>query len=296
MTRFFLICLGVVICLAPVQAQRDVGNKATISYVQKLQTNTGGFLASKPAPNVRMIPTLRATSAAVRALKYLGADVPDRNACARFVESCFDAKTGGFKDSVAAGEPDVFTTAVGIMDVTELKMAADRYEAGVIKYLSENAKGFEDIRIAVAGLERIGKKSPKTQPWLDEVGMMKILADASGPTSGAAREAGSIIVTHLRLGGRFENAADHIKTLRGGQRDNGGYGKEGSATSDLETTYRVMRAFHMLKARPGDVEGARSFVAKCRNDDGGYGISPGQPSGVGATYFAAIIKHWLNAK
>jgi prenyltransferase beta subunit len=162
--------------------------------------------------------------------------------------------------------------------------------------LSENTKGFEDIRIAVAGLERIGKKSPKTQEWLKEVGELKIPGDASGPTSGAARQAGSLIVTNLRLGGKYESTDQLIKTLKAGQRDNGGYGKDGTMTSDLETTYRVMRAFHMLKAKPGDVEGMRSFVAKCRNDDGGYGISPGQPSNVAATYFAAIIKHWLNAK
>jgi len=42
---------------------------------------------------------------------------------------------------------------------------------------------------------------------------------------------------------------------------NGGYGKEDNEiTSDLETTYRVMRCFVMMKARPSDVEGVRSFV------------------------------------
>ena len=76
------------------------------------------------------------------------------------------------------------------------------------------------------------------------------------------------------------------------QRMNGGYGKEGTATSDLESTYRVMRAFVMLKSQPKDVEGVRSFVAKCRNADGGYGVSPAEPSNVNATYFAAIIRHW----
>jgi hypothetical protein len=52
----------------------------------------------------------------------------------------------------------------------------------------------------------------------------------------------------------------------------------------------------MLKAKPGNVEGVRSFVAKCRNADGGYAVAPGQPSSVNATYFAAIITHWLDAK
>ena len=43
-------------------------------------------------------------------------------------------------------------------------------------------------------------------------------------------------------------------------------------------------------------EGVRSFVAKCRNSDGGYAAAPGQPSSVNGTYFAAIILHWLKER
>jgi prenyltransferase beta subunit len=80
--------------------------------------------------------------------------------------------------------------------------------------------------------------------------------------------------------------------LKKGQRADGGFGKEQSKTSDLETSYRVMRAFVMLKDKP-DVERCRSFVAQCRNPDRGYGVAPGQTSSVAATYFASIILHWL---
>lgn len=296
MMRHGSICLALVILRSPLHAEAPVGDKDAIAYVQKLQTSTGGFLASQPAANVRMEPTLRATSAAVRALKYLGADIPNKEACVKFVESCHDSKSGGFKDTAASAGPDVFTTAVGIMAVTELKMPSERYEAGALKYLSENAQGFEDIRIAVAGLERLGKKAPKAAAWLEEVNKVKIPGDVDGRTSGAARMQGSLIVTVLRLGSQVDDASGHIKRLQGGQRADGGYGKEGAATSDLETTYRVMRAFHMLKARPGKVEALQAFVARCRNGDGGSGIAPGQPSSVGATYFASIIKHWLAEK
>jgi hypothetical protein len=107
-----------------------------------------------------------------------------------------------------------------------------------------------------------------------------------------ARDTGGSVVTVLRLGGKTSDRC--VKVLKAGQRQNGGYGKADSdSASDLETTYRVMRCFVMLKARPDNVEGVRSFVAKCRNADGGYGVAPGQPSSVGGTYFAAIITHWL---
>jgi hypothetical protein len=49
----------------------------------------------------------------------------------------------------------------------------------------------------------------------------------------------------------------------------------------------------MLKARP-DVGRALAFVEKCRNADGGYGVAPGQPSGVSGTYYAGSIRHWLS--
>jgi hypothetical protein len=64
----------------------------------------------------------------------------------------------------------------------------------------------------------------------------------------------------------------------------------------LESSYRIMRCFMMLKEKPADVDAFKGFIAKCRNRDGGYGVAPGQPSSVGATYFASIILHWLDEK
>jgi prenyltransferase beta subunit len=296
MRRQLLFLVGVCLVAASTAAgQTPEDVKATIAYVQKLQTSTGGFLSMEPKPNIRLAPTLRATSSAVRALHYLGGKTPNEEACKKYVATCHDPATGGFKD-MPGGMPDVFTTAVGIMAVVELKMPLKDYEDGAIKYLSDNAKGFEEIRIAVAGLERLGKKSPKNDDWLKEIkkaSQRKTPDDSDGPTSGKARLAGSLIVTYLRLGVDPKGAEHILKWLQDGQRLNGGWGKEGTASSDLKTTYRVMRAFVMLKAQPKEVEGVRSFVAKCRNADGGYGISPGEDSTVSATYFAAIIRHWL---
>src|SRR5690242_12886821 len=84
------------------QIQDAVNQKlAAIKYVRSLQTDTGGFLASTPAPNVRMVPTLGATNAAVKALSYLTGKpakeaVPHADKAAAFVMSCFDPQTGGF--------------------------------------------------------------------------------------------------------------------------------------------------------------------------------------------------------
>jgi hypothetical protein len=292
MKRFaiILVCLVAV----PLLHAQDAGVKQSITYVQKLQTDLGGFLANEPkAKGIKVEPTLRATSAAVRALTYLGGDVPKKDACIKFVERCWNAESGGFSDE-PKGKPDVFSTAVGLMAVVELKMPTEKYAKGAVKYLSNNAKSFEDIRIAAAGLETLKTRSPKNALWSAAVLIMETKDGVYGQGSGQARDTASAVVTLLRLE-EFKTQNDRaLKVLKTGQRKDGGWGKADSDTgSDLESTYRVMRCFIMLKARPDSVDGVRAFLAKCRNEDGGYGIAPGQPSSVGGTYFAAIITHWL---
>jgi prenyltransferase beta subunit len=266
----------------------DAAAKQSIAYVQKLQTDGGGFM-----PQAAGMPTLRGTSAAVRALHYLGGDIKDRDACIKFVASCYDAESGGFSD-VPKGKPGVFETAVGLMAVAELKMPVEKYAGGASKYLAENAKTFEEIRIAAAGFESIKKKSPKEDAWFGAVVQMQNKDATFGKGAGQARETAGAVVTIMRFGSKPPLPNVFIKVLKAGQRQNGGWGKaDDEIASDLETTYRVMRCFVMLKARPDNVEGVRSFVAKCRNADGGYGVAPGQPSSVGGAYFASIITHWL---
>jgi hypothetical protein len=290
MKRTCLTLIGFLV-LASSGHAGDAAVKQSIAYVQKLQTDGGGFLA-QAALDKPGVPSLRATSAAVRALHYLGGDIKDKDACIKFVASCHDAESGGFSD-VPKGKPGVFETAVGLMAVTELKMPADKYADGASKYLAENAKTFEEIRIAAAGFEAIKKKSPQEKAWLGEV--LKIDVLGNGP--GQSRATASAVVTILRLGSKPPAPGECIKVLKAGQRQNGGWGKaDDEIASDLETTYRVMRCFVMLKARPDNIEGVRSFVAKCRNADGGYAVAPGQPSSIGGTYFASIITHWLKEK
>jgi prenyltransferase beta subunit len=295
MNRFALATLGLLVCLAPVQGQTAEEKKATIDYLRSLQTGSGGFYEAKPNPlsGAKHPVTLRATSSGLRALKYFGGEVPDKKAAAKFVESCFDAKTGGFVNMQPSLKPDVIVTAVGLMAVVELKMPAEKYTEKAVQYLGENAKTFEEIRLAAAGLEAVGKKVPQAEDWLKEIAKMRNPDGTYGKGNGVGRMTGSAVVAVLRLGGKVDQRDNVVKALKTAQRKDGGFGKEEVAGSDLETTYRVVRCFHMLKEKLADAAACRAFVAKCRNADGGYGVAPGQPSNVGATYFASIILHWL---
>jgi hypothetical protein len=149
--------------------------------------------------------------------------------------------------------------------------------------------------MAAAGVEAAGKRPEQSRGWLEQLGKMRNAAGDFGQGDGAARDTGGAIVAVIRLGGTADHKARVLKTLRAGQRVDGGFGKAG-AGSDLETSYRVMRAFMMLKEQPNRPRRCREFVAKCRNADGGYGVGPGKPSGAAGTYFASQILHWLDEK
>ncbi len=296
MTRVPLAFFALVIGVSPIVSGQldDPGTPGTIEYLRKLQTKSGGFLAKAPTPANKGMATLRSTSSAVRALHYLKGEIPDQDGAVKFIAGCFDAQSGGFGDA-PGGKADVVTSAIGLMAIVELKMPVDQYRARAVKFLTaKTGSSFEEIRIAAAGLEAIGEKSSKNADWLKEV-LKSANNDGTfdkGP--GQARATGGAVVTILRLGGTPKDKGGVLKALKDGQRFNGGFGKaEDENSSDLESTYRIMRCFMMLKAQPDRVEGLRTFIAKCRNEDGGYGVGPGEPSSVSGTYYAATIRHWL---
>jgi hypothetical protein len=165
-----------------------------------------------------------------------------------------------------------------------------------VRYLGEHARTFEEIRIAVAGLEAVGKRPAQADDWLKEIARLGKQDGTFGTGEGVARDTGGATVIVLRLGGRVEDPKAVIATLNRGERPDGGFGKAGTAGSDLETTYRVARCYHMLKAKPAAADKCREFIGRCRNSDGGYGVAPGQPSSVAGTYFAGIVLHWLAEK
>lgn len=269
---------------------------AAIRFVQSLEDPKGGFFPTGKETK----PTLRGTSAAVRALKYLtgkaaGDAVPHARECAEFVLSCYDPKTGGFADT-PGGKPDVYLTAVGVMAAMELGIPKQQF-AKAMDYLKDNAKSFEDVRIGAAAVEAWGVKDCpfKLEAWF-AVGEQFANQKLEGLQDGGARDIGSYVAFRIRLGQPFaaDRARDFAVSLARGQRTDGGWGKKGEGTSDLETSYRVMRSFYLLKAAPADAAKLRAFIAKCRNSDGGYGTKPGEPSSVGGVYFAAVMSIWLS--
>ena len=131
------------------------------------------------------------------------------------------------------------------------------------------------------------RSSPRRNPKAFEA-----TANPDGTYGKSAVDNAGAAITILRLGGALKNPAAVAQSLKAAQKADGGFAAMGDA-SDLSATYRITRALYMLKAKP-DVARLQDFIAKCRNEDGGYGVSPGKPSTASATYFAAIVHHWLD--
>ncbi len=292
--------LFVVFVPSAASAQFDADQKkATIKWVLAQEVPAGGFLVAPQDPNIDAVPQpgLRATSAAVRTLKYLGAVIPNKDKHAAFVLSCHDPKTGGFAEP--GGKPDVTITSIGVMAAMELGIPKPKF-AKAMDYLKANAKTFEDVRIGAAAVEAWGVKDCPFDPKVlaKEAGLLgaRGTTDAVAMQDGGARDFGSTLATMLRLGAPINDGARKHTTelLRLGQRDDGGFGKKGEKASDIESTYRVMRAFMLLKEKPKDVKKLREFLASHRNKDGGYSTKPGEKPNMGGTYYAIIITKWLD--
>jgi hypothetical protein len=268
-------------------AQGQIPDRATTAFVEKLRQPDGGY-----APDATTARSnLRATAAAVRALNYFDHKPKTEETC-RFVEQCFDKDSGGFADSPGQS-PTPGSTAVGALAAVDLDLPGRLYRDGVIRYLSEHAKSPEEIRIAAAAFEAMQTRPPKAADWLRRIEASKNEDGTFGSGRDRARETGGTAVLILRLGGALVHRDVVLQALRAGQRPDGGFGSAAHDGSDLDSTYRIMRAFMMLKERPADPEQLREFVRRCQRASGGYGVTPDDPPTVAGTYYAAAVLHWL---
>jgi len=291
MKRFLFVNVCLFVAALPVRGEAPERQKTAVAYLQKLQQKDGGFAPSVDQP----VSSLHATDGAVKALDHFGGEIPDKAACADFVKSCFDQASGGFSDQ-PGGKTSVEATALGIIVVVELKIRAEAAEAAAAKYLSENVKTFEEIRIAAAAFEALGKRPTQADAWLKQIAKLRNADGTYGKGDGAARDTGGAVAAVIRLGGKVDHPDAAIKAMRAGQRADGGFGLQDSSASDLPTSYRVMRSLHMLKSQPKDADRLRAFLDSCHNADGGYGVAKGKPSSASGTYYVSSILQWLDEK
>ncbi|MDB5352809.1 MAG: putative peptidase [Planctomycetota bacterium] len=282
--RRFVVVLAMLAFAVPVRGQSPVEMAKTAALIESWQNPDGGFGAAKGEKS-----SLGATSSAIRMLKNVGGSIPDIAGCRAYVTSCFDPTTGAFTNE-PGGKPGVAITASGLMAVGELGTATDKMILGAIGYFGKEAQSFEDVRIAVAGLEAVKKRSLDFARWSLEIEADRNPDGTWGKGGEQAFATGSRVAALLRMGAPIDKPDAVLAAMKAGQRPDGGWSKDGT-TSDLGSTYRIMRSFFMMKARP-DLEAVRSYLMTHRQEDGGYASKPGGKDG-GGTYFVTTVNRWV---
>ena len=260
--------------------------EATARFTANFQNPDGGF-----APKAGAGSTLGATSSAVRILGYTAGSIRDVPGAIRYVKSCFDATTGGFAPEPGA-IPTITDTTSGLAALAALKLDPKPYAAKAISFFEANAKTYEEVRIAIAGCDMIQATSPAFPRWTEIMNANRNADGSYGTGAAAPRATGGSAAALLRMGVPIEPApkAAILATLRAGQKADGAWG-EGDGASDLPTTYRIMRAFFMMKEKP-DLARLRAFIARHRQTDGGYATLPAGIPEMSTTYFCTIINYW----
>jgi poly(3-hydroxybutyrate) depolymerase len=285
MKRFLTGLTAWLLVAAPLaRAQTPSELQQTARYAASFQNPDGGFAAKAGGASA-----LGPTSSSARILRYTGGSIPDVLACIKYIKSCYDPASGGFAQT-PGGKPDVATTASGLMALADLKVADDATIDKAVKYLAENAKSFEEIRIAVAGFEAVKKPTPDVAAWEALVKQNRNPDGTFGQGVAMPRETGGRAVALLRMGVDLDRKNDIVEALRRAQLPEGAWGRDEKG-AELDSSYRITRFFYMVKEKP-DLDKLRGFIARCRHSDGGYGVQPGAEATIGATYFASIILYW----
>jgi acetyl esterase/lipase/prenyltransferase beta subunit len=268
----------------PGRAQTPAEFAQTATFVAAHQNKDGGFAAK-----VGQASSLGATNTALRVLLHVGGSVPDILGCVKYVKSCRDA-TGGFAP-LPGGKPEVITTAVGLMAASELKIVDEAMIKEAAAFLGNNAHNFEEVRMAIAGLEAVHGTSPDFPRWFDQIQAMRNPDGTFGKGAEQAYATGGAAAAILRMGMKLDKRDEVIAAIKAGQRPEGAWSKD-DGPPDLGSTYRVMRALYMLGEKP-DVDHLLGFIARCRQSDGSYASAPGRPGDLAGTYTATIVIRWL---
>lgn len=255
---------------------------ATLWFIGGQRNDDGGFrVAVDPSPS-----ELGAVVSGTRAYHYLGARVPNPESAKAFIGRCHD---GTLFLSKPGGSASVQSAAMGVMALSQLGAADDARVRAAASYLSEKPVSIPEIYIAAAALDAANLPRPAAAKWTQAIDSTR---NADGSFGTGAYDTATAIATLMRLGKPARDWSHAVAALRAGQREDGGFAALGDA-SDLSSTYRVTRAFHVLREKP-DMARLRGFIRRCRNADGGYGPQPGKPSTLPATYNAVIVLHWLD--
>ena len=191
---FVLTAMGAAWVTPVAQAQTPAEMAQTAAYAAAHQHQDGGFAANP----VGQPSSLGSTNTGLRVLRHVGGSVPHVLECVNYVKSC-RVPGGGFS-ATPGGKPEVVITAIGLMAASELKITDSEMIREAVAYLGKNARSFEEVRMAAAGLEAIGVYSPDSPRWHHQIQAMRNPDGTFGTGASIPFATGGAAAAILRLG------------------------------------------------------------------------------------------------
>ncbi|MSR30096.1 MAG: hypothetical protein EXR99_01200 [Gemmataceae bacterium] len=274
------LCLFLIPMLVGLEPKKSVQD-----YALSLENPDGGFLSEKAKEKT----SLRATLGAIRISQMEKKSLSSLKAHQKFILSCWK-ESGEFADT-PGGKPDLITTVVGLMACKDANILEEKVRKSGVLYLIENAKNFEEVRMACAFLAQEKEIAQVREAWSGLVLNHLRQTKTQAKPHQLGREMAGALVTLLRLG--VAPPMEYGFTGSWRQQD-GGFASANSTQSDMDTVYRVGRFLHMTQNQT-ELRKTLPFIEKCANADGGFGPAPGKPSTMGATYQARIVLLWTHS-
>ncbi len=209
---FVLTAMGTAWMASESRAQTPDEMAQTAAFAAAHQNPDGGFAADA----VGQPSSVGATNSGLRVLRHVGGSMRDVLGCVNYVKSC-RVPGGGFSPT-PGGKPDVVTTAIGLLAASELKINDSDMIREAVAYLGKNARSFEEVRMAAAGLEAIGVTSPDAPRWLRQIEGMRNPDGTFGTGSSRAFASGGAAAAILRLGYPLEHRDAIVKVIKEAQR------------------------------------------------------------------------------
>ena len=158
--------------------------------IAALHSEKGGYRSQAGEPS-----SLAGTTKALRAYRYLGIELLDKEPQKEFLLSCFRADEAAFAEP-GTKEPTILANAFALMMMAELELPEDVHAVSARDFLVEHVETHNEIYMALAGLQTMGLTKEIPADWILE--MMEI-AISKDPEVSLYQKARAII-SCMRVG------------------------------------------------------------------------------------------------
>jgi prenyltransferase beta subunit/predicted ester cyclase len=261
----------------------EIDNDKIKGFLEQLIREDGGYADTAGSPD----SAVRSINSVIQTFGKLGLPNPEKGKNAAFVDRCLDGASGGFSQTPGS-EADPFATASALIVLHRLEDADRfaRYQARAVQFMNERSSTQYDHFMTIAAYDECGIQGSTPD---NAVAYFDAKGDVGSYGQGI-QEIAISVASLLRAGRQVKDPESIVATLLAGQCADGGFGGDAD-TSDLFTTYCVMRALVLLGAGPR-VRKLNGYLTSLQKDKG-FAATLKDPTSAGATYMALSVLDWI---